>query len=118
MSTVTKFQMDFFHFATTATTNGIGLYIDEKERKVFTVAADGIGGLAALSAVYSAILHVKLNNAINTKNTKELTFNSKPPLFPAIVCELQDDKQTVVIYFEEHPTLKVSHMVLERGFRG
>lgn len=115
MSTVTKFQMDFFHFATAATTNGIGLYINEKERKVFTVAADGIGGLAALSAVYSAILHVKLNNAVNPK---ELTFNSKPPLFPAIVCELQDDKQTVVIYFEEHPTLKVSHMVLERVFKG
>ena len=113
MSTVTKFQMDFFHFATAATTNGIGLYINEKERKVFTVIAVGIGGSPALSAVYSAILHVHVNNAINTKNTKELTFNNKPPLFPVIICELQDDEETVVIWFEEHPTLKVFHKVVE-----
>lgn len=102
--------MDFFHFATAATTNGIGLYIDEKERKVFIVAADGIGGLAALSAVYSAIIHVKLNNAAKPK---ELTFSSKPPLFPAIVCELQDDEETVIIWFEEHPTLRVFHKVVK-----
>ena len=115
MSTVTKFQMDFFQFATEVTTNGIWLSVNEKERKVFTVVSMDPGartfnGLQALSAVYVAILHVKQNNLTNAK---ELTFNSKPPFFPVIICELQDDEETVVIWFEEHPTLKVFHKVVE-----
>lgn len=121
MSYITKFNQDIFSFCKNLQKDGVILSLSKKNLGLFKIPPGDASnqqmdfGLITLQSIHSAIGAVQQNNAHYANAT--ITFAHGKHIPPTLICELDAINNKLVVYFEDHPTLKVNFKVLQYIYR-
>ena len=115
--TFTEYNVDVFTFSRVFQQEGIVLTLSDKTKGRFALAETGLyyNGLMTLQTVYSAIASVAQNEAFFNGEMVRYSVTVVKPIPPTLVCELDEKKSIVKIYFSEHPSLQAQMLVRRIG---